>query len=108
MDKDDILAKSREENKDRDLYTREIEASASTAAAIVSLLLATVFFLLHFFIKKEFNFGLYGILFSFGATTFIIKAVRMRRKPDILLAIVYTIATFALTITYIFQLTAAL
>lgn len=107
MDKDDILAKSREENKDRDLYKEEINIRASSAGSIVALLLTTVFFILQTILKKEFNFGLYAILFSFGATNFIMRAVCLKRRRDIVFAIIYTLATVVLTVVFTYQLIAS-
>jgi uncharacterized membrane protein YhaH (DUF805 family) len=106
MNKDDILAKSREENRDRDLYAHEINNSASAISSFVSLFMATIFFVLQKLIKQEFNLGLYALVFSYGATNFIVKAVHMKRKRDIVLSIIYIIATLTLTVAHISQLIA--
>lgn len=107
MDKDDILAKSRKENKDRDLYNEEINISSSSAGSFVALVLTTFFFVLQSVIKNEFKFELYAILFSFGATNFIMRAIRLKRKRDIVFAIIYTAATVVLTGVFIYQLIAS-
>lgn len=106
MNKDDILAASRKENKDRDLYNEEISISAGVISSLVALFLTTAFFILHALIKHENNWGLYAIVVSFGATNFIVRAVHLKRRRDIIFAVIYTLATVALTAVYICQLVA--
>lgn len=104
MNKEDILAKSREEHKDGDLVKREINISASAAGAFAALFLTTIFFVLQVLLKNEFNFGLYAIMFCFGAANFIIRAVNMKRKSDIVFSVLYSLATLVLTVVFVFQL----
>ncbi len=107
MNKDDILAKSRKENKDRDLYNEAVSTSAGVISSFVALFLTTVFFVLNSVINHEYHWGLYAIVVSFGATNFIVRAVHMKRKRDIVFAAIYSAATLALTVIYICQLAAA-
>lgn len=106
MNKDDILEKSREENRNRDLYTESVYLSASTVSSFVALFLTTVFFVLNALINDIFNWGLYAIVVSFGATTFTVRAIHMKCKRDIIFAIIYSGATLVLTVIYIYQLIA--
>lgn len=43
MNKDEILAKSRAENKNKDLYEQEVLKQASRSAIVVQMALATLF-----------------------------------------------------------------
>lgn len=107
MDKEDILSKSRKENKDRDLYNEEISVGAGVISSFIALFLATAFFVLNAVINQENNWGLYAIVVSFGATNFIVRAVRLKRKCDIVFAIIYTVATLVLTVIHISQIVSA-
>lgn len=106
MNKDEILAKSRKENKDRDLYSEEISTSAGVTSSFIALFLTTIFFILNCVINREYNWGLYAIVVSFGATNFIMKAIHIKRKRDIIFAVIYSVATLVLTVIYICQLVA--
>jgi hypothetical protein len=55
-------------------------------------------------IGDGFNFGLYAIIFSVSAAGFIVKAIRMKRRRDIVLSIIYTLTTLILTTVHISKL----
>ena len=46
MDKKEILEKSRAENQNKDLYAQEVSKTANSAAVLVMVIIAAVFFLL--------------------------------------------------------------
>lgn len=104
MNKDDILEKSRKENKNKDLYRESVDLTASTVSSFVALILTTVFFILNSIITSVFNWGLYAIVVSFGATTSTVRAVHTKRKREIVFAIIYSVATLVLTVIYIYKL----
>lgn len=104
MNKEEILSKSRNENKGRDLYEDQVYAHAGAIGSLISLLLATILFIVQSLVGKGFNFALYAIIFSLGATSFTIKAISMKRKRDLIGAIVYITATLFFSCVHIYQL----
>ena len=108
MEKDEILAKSRAENKSWDLYTQEIQTAATSVSSFVALFLATVFVIVQTIMGNGINVGLYAICTSAGATQFIVKAVYLKRKHDIVLTLIYAAVTLTLTGVYLYQLAAAI
>ena len=104
MNKDEILSKSRKENKDKDLFEREILVIAGNVGGIVATLLATIFFVMQRLVGDEFNYGLYAVIVSVSAGGFVLRAIRMKRKRDIVLALIYTLATLVLSIVHIYGL----
>lgn len=50
MNKEEILEKSRTENKNKDIYEQEILKQANTSAVIVMMVLATIFFAAQIFV----------------------------------------------------------
>ena len=104
MNKDDILAKSRKENKDRDLYVMEVNTSAATIGSITATALATVLFVVQHVLGGGWNLALYAVIVGIGATTFITKAFFLKRKLDIVLAVIFSLATLALSIIHIYGL----
>lgn len=53
MDKDAVLAKSRAENKNRDMYEQEILKQANSNAIVVQTVLAAVFFMTQILVKAK-------------------------------------------------------
>ena len=104
MNKDAILAKSREENKNRDLYVEQVTANANSVSSLVTLLFATTLFLIQSFVKNEFNYGLYAIVLCSSTVVFTVRAIRLKRKRDILFAVLFTLATLIFTALFVLSL----
>lgn len=104
MNKEDILAKSRKENKDKDLFEAEVNTNAATIGSITASLLATVFFLVQFFIKSEWNLALYAVVLAIGTSTFTCRAVFLKRKRDMALTVLFGAATIILTIIHFYKM----
>lgn len=104
INKDDILSKSRKENKDRDLYKIEVQTKAGNIGSITAIFLATLFFVIQSLTGQGFDFGLYAIIFSVSAAGYIFKAVRMKQRLDIVLALIFTLTTLTLSVVHILNL----
>ncbi|SDS49380.1 hypothetical protein SAMN05444162_1592 [Paenibacillaceae bacterium GAS479] len=104
INKDDILSKSRKENKDKDLYKIEVQTKAGNIGSITAIFLATLFFVIQSLTGQGFDFGLYAIIFSVSAAGFIFKAVRMKHRLDIVLALIFTLTTLTLSVVHILNL----
>ena len=91
MNKDEILAKSRAENKNRDVYEQEVLKQASRSAVVVQMALATLFFVTQIFTGGGVNWGLWALVFSASMTINWVKYIRLHRKYELAIAIVYTI-----------------
>lgn len=104
INKDDILSRSRKENKDRDLYKIEMKTQAASIGSLVATVLATFFFLTQSLMGAGFNFGLYAIMVSVSAVSSIYQAIRMGQKRDMVMAVIYTLGTLILSVAHILQL----
>ena len=69
MNKEEILEKSRAENKNKDIYEQEILKQANSSAVIVMMVLATVFFAVQIFVGGGTNWGIWALVFSANMTT---------------------------------------
>jgi len=105
--KEEILAKSRNENKDKDLFEREIQVKAGNIGACTAAILATVFFVTQILTGGGMNYSLYAILFSIPATGYIIKAIHMKRRREIVCAAIHTIVTLIFSFAHIYTLISA-
>lgn len=102
--KEEILAKSRLENKDKDLFVKEVEIKAGNTAAFAAVLLATLFFVVQILVGGGMNYGFYAIVFSVQATGKTFKAIRIKCKNDITFSAIYIIITLMLTSIFISDL----
>lgn len=103
MDKEEILKKSREENKNMDVYDLEVQRDGRNIGAVVAVTLAFVFFVIQLCTGGK-NYALFAIAASVFASTFIVKAVKRKRKHEIVVALFYTIATVLFSILHICKL----
>lgn len=104
MNKEEILEKSRAENRNQDIYEQEVLKQAGTSAVIVMMVLATIFCVVQIFVGGGMNYGLWVLVFSANMTTFWVKYIRIRRKHELVMAISYTILVFALSGCHIYNL----
>lgn len=104
MDKEEILAKSRKENRNQDMFEKEVIKDGATAGAFAAATLATGFFILQIFTGGGINYGLYAVVFSIPAATFFVKAVRLKRRHEAAMAAFYTVFVLMLSIAHIYNL----
>ena len=104
MRKEEILAKSREENKKNDPYLVEIQRRSSSFSGLVVVLLSTILFTIQLAMDKGFNFGLYAVAFAYGATDFLVRYFYLRRRREVIFGAIYLVITIVLIILHIAQL----
>jgi len=107
MNKEEILEKSRAENKNRDVYEQEILKQAGKSTVIVMLILTALFFATQILVGGGMNFGLWALVFSTDMTTHWVKYIRLRHKLELVMAIVYTIFVSAMSSWHIYNLIAS-
>ena len=91
MNKEEILAKSRAENKNKDVYEIEVLKQANSCGIIVMAVLATIFFTVQIFVGGGHNWGMWALVFSPSMATCWVKYIKLRRKHELLTAIAYTV-----------------
>ena len=104
MNKDEILAKSRAENKNRDLYEQEVLKLANKSAVLVLLVLAAVFSVTQIFAGGGINWGLWALVFSANMTINWVKYIKLRRVQEFMIAIAYTLLVVIMSGYYIYNL----
>lgn len=89
MNKDEILLKSRKENKLQDERTKEVYAKAGNMAAkIGGLVCALILFFNTVIAGKEINYDGWAIYCSIYGTMWLISGVHLRKKTDLLFGVV--------------------
>lgn len=103
MRKEEILKKSRRENKNQDLYEKQVMAAGGNAGAVAAAL-ATVFFVAQILTGGGMNYGLYAVVFTIPAARFTVKAIKLRRKHEIALAALYWLGVVLFSAAHLYQL----
>ncbi len=107
MDKEEVLAKSRAENKNKDVYEQEVLKQASKSAVRVQLILGAIFFVTQIFVGEGINWGIYALVYSANMTTFWVKYIKLHCKHELVWAIVYTILVLVMSGYHIYNLIAS-
>ena len=98
MNKEEILEKSRKENRNKDIYEEELIKQGSAIVNIVMVILATVF------TGAGINYGLYAIVFCHSMVLSWIKWRKLRQRQQFLLSLLYTVCVLLFSIVHIYTL----
>ncbi|MGM9661743.1 MAG: DUF6442 family protein [Oscillospiraceae bacterium] len=107
MDKEEILARSRQENKNQDIYEKEVIIQGNRYACIAAAVLATVFFVIQIFTGGGNNYGLYAVVFSMPMAGFWMKYLKLHKKHELFAAVCYTIGVLLFSAAHIYELISA-
>ena len=97
MDKNEILEKSRQENKGTDLFERDAMNQASQKAVAVGGLVCMFLTFADLFLGGSFNYTLWGIYLSMTGTTLLVKYFHLRKTHEL----IFGIAEIVLAIAFI-------
>ena len=89
MDKDEILAKSRAENKGWDFVEQEVLALAYRVAVGVGMIVCGVLSILHAIFAETVDYGIWTVYFSVLAATMLVKFVKLRKRHELALGLLY-------------------
>ncbi len=104
MTKDEVLAKSRAENKNKDVYEQEVFKQATESSLVVQSVLTAIFFVTQIFVGGGINWGLWALVFSANATIFWVKYIKLRHQRELVMAISYTILVTIMSGYHIYHL----
>ena len=104
MNKEEILAKSRAENKNKDVYEQEVLKQASKNVVLVQMVLVSIFFVTQIFVGKGINWGLWALVFSSNMTINWMKYIKLRLKREFVMSIIYTILVTVMSGYHIYSL----
>ncbi len=104
MKKEEILAKSRAENKNKDIYEQEVLKQGAGIAFLVAAVLAAVFCAVQIFVGGGTNCGLWAIVFSGSMATFWVKWFNLKRRHELVMALFYTAIVTAFSACHVYSL----
>ena len=102
MKKEEILERSRKENKKKDLQEIEVELKASQYAGIAMILLAFVFFAYEIATGKGTNPALYSIITIYSFIMYGYRGIKIEkyRKLNIITSIIWGLLSLLLILNY--------
>ena len=89
MDKEEILARSRKENRDRDFVEAEALAKANSIALSVGLMVCGLLSILHVIFLDTVDYSVWTVYFSTLTTTMIFKYVKLRKRHELVIGLFY-------------------
>lgn len=104
MNREEILQKSREENKGVDVAERDAARQDAVWASIVALVVATAMYVMEILIGKGLNPALYVVALSIQVTIWGCKARRTKDRNMIIVASMFAFALLMMLIAYIITL----
>lgn len=104
MNKDDILEKSRRENKGPDEMEQYVMAAAGKIAAKVGMLVCCIVAILQVIFTDAISFESWMIYFSILATTFLVKYIKLHSKHELWVAVLYTVLFIMFAVLFILRL----
>lgn len=107
MNKEEILEKSRKENKNQDVFEKEVIIQGNRYACLAAAILATIFFVIQIFTGGGMDYGLYAVVFSMPMAGFWMKYAKLRKKHELFVAICYTVAVVLFSALHIYELIAS-
>ena len=107
MNREEILAKSRAENQNRDIYEKEVLKRGQAAASVVLVSFSTLFFILQILAGGGINYGLYVMVFSAQTAVFWVRYRYFRRRQDLFFALAESGFVIALTVAHLYNLFSA-
>lgn len=107
MDREEILEKSRKENKNKDIAELEVINQASTLAVRIGILVCCLISVAEVIATDQVNYACWMIYFSMLAAIFSVKCIKLRRKHEILLTIFFLLCFLIMVVCYVRHLMGA-
>ena len=108
MDREEILAMAQSEGKERDLPDREAQRSGAWMSYIVGVVLLIIVDTVNGFVLHNVNRGADFALFSMAFVMFFTKYLHLKRRHELIVAIVWGVLALSMLTVWILQLTGVL
>ncbi len=94
MNKEEILQASRNENRNKDIYELEVISKAQRIGGLIAVSVTFALIFVERVIQDiGMNYGYFLIILSAGTGLWFYKAMKMKRKHEIVLAVLWAILT---------------
>ena len=104
MEREEILAKAQVENKGKDIADLDAQRKGAYIAYFVGLTLIIIWDIVEGIRFHHINFGGNMALFAMAFTAFLVKFIKLRKRHELIVALVYGIGTVTFLVLWILQL----
>ena len=108
MNRDEILAKAQGEGREQDLPNREAQKDGAWAAYIIGVVLLILVDTINGFVLHYVNRGADFVLFSMASVLFLIKYLKLRKRHELVISIIWGVLALCMLAVWVLQLTGVL
>lgn len=108
MTKEEILEKSRQDNKGKDIEDLEIQKTAAMAGYFSSFGICALISIISFICTHKVSVQCWMIFFGMLSVAFFTKFFKLRKVHELVVALCYLAIFILLTVAFIFELTGKL
>ncbi len=108
MNREEILAKAQSEGKEADLPDREAQRNGAWSAYIVGVILLIIVDTVNGIVLHNVNRGADFALFTMAFVVFLSKYLRLRKRHELIIAVIWGLLALSMLAVWIMQLTGAL
>ena len=105
MNKEEILAKSKQENRGQDIANLEISKTSMQFGWVTAVCLLALVAVVEAIVYERMNAGIFFAIMAGCSAIFLNKYLKLHKRHELYIAIVYIIAAIAFFIAWILQLT---
>lgn len=104
MERDEILARSREEYKHHDEMMVDTLKKAGESSSQIGLIVVAILFGIEAFFFNSFNYGILSIYFSIEATRELVKYVNLKERKQLMMGTLMAALGIALFVAHLISL----
>ena len=104
MQRDEVLARSREEYKHHDEMMVDILKKAGEVSSQIGLAIAAILFGIEAFFYNSYNYGILSIYFSMEASKELVKYAKLKERKQLFMGMLMSIAGIALFVAHLITL----
>ncbi|MBO4308215.1 MAG: hypothetical protein J5885_00095 [Clostridia bacterium] len=108
MNREEILAKAQNEGKEKDLPDREARKAGAWVSYIICVVLLILVDTVNGFVLHNVNRGADFALFSMAFVMFLTKYLRLRKRHELIVAIIWGALALSMLVVWILQLAGVL
>ena len=105
MNKEEILAKSKKENHGQDIASLEVSKASMLFGWITAVCMLAFVAVVEALVHDRMNSGIFFAVMAGCSAIFINKYLKLRKRHELYIAVVYIIAAIAFLVSWILQLT---
>ena len=105
MNKEQILTMAQDEGKEKDLPDMEAQKSGAWIAYVIGVMLLIAVDTVNGLVLHYVNRGADFVLFSMACAVFVTKYIRLRKRHELVVAIIWGVLAASMLVVWIMQLT---